>query len=168
MRRAEILHVYLLVFAGLTHTITPVGAAKGLRLGNQGCDCATTAFDSKERCKIPMTTPSSSTPTDSYTASEWTQQSMFSDLLQQKGLIIGAGVIVGLFLLLRGRSRPEEKAARKLVRDWRNVDDPGDVRDLLGENLPPIIRPALLMVLAEVERQIKLGFRRVERQIERL
>jgi hypothetical protein len=115
-----------------------------------------------------MTTPSSTTSADTYTASEWTQQNMLTDLLQQKGLIIGAGVIVGLFLLLRGRQRPEQKAARNLVREWRHVDDPSDVRDLLGENLPPIFRPALLMVLGEVQRQVKLGFRRLERQIERL
>jgi hypothetical protein len=111
----------------------------------------------------------SSAPTSSYTASEWTQRSMFDDLLQQKGLLIGIGVAVGLFLLLRGRSRrPEEKAARNLVREWRHVDDPGDVRDLLGENIPPIMKPALLMALAEIERQVERGFRRLERQIERL
>jgi len=115
-----------------------------------------------------MTTPSSTIPADSYTATEWTEQNMLSDVLQQKGLIIGAGVIIGLFFLLRGRKRPEEKAARNLVREWRHVDDPGDVRDLLGENLPPILRPAMLMVLAEVQRQVKHGFRRLEREIERL
>ena len=117
-----------------------------------------------------MTTSSTSGPTSSssYTASEWTQHSMLGDLLQQKGLLIGLGVAIGLFLLLRGRAKPEEKAARKLVRDWRNVDDPGDVRDLLGENIPPIIKPALLMALAELERQVDVGFRRLERQIEHL
>ena len=119
-----------------------------------------------------MTTSSvgstSSTSTDGYTASEWTQQSMFGDLLQQKGLLIGIGVAIGLFLLLRSRSRPEEKAARNLVREWRHVDDVTDVRDLLGENLPPIVKPALLMALTEIERQIQMGFRRLERQIERL
>ncbi len=93
---------------------------------------------------------------------------MFSDLMQQKTLLIGIGVAIGLFFLLRSRSRPEEKAARKLVREWRHIDDASDVRDLLGENLPPIVRPALLMALAEVERQVELGFRRLERQIERL
>ena len=86
-----------------------------------------------------MTTSSSSpyTPptatTHDYAASEWTQQNMLSDVLQQKGLIIGVGVVlVGIFLL-RKRSAPEEKAARRLVRDWRHVDDPSDVRHLLGE-----------------------------------
>ena len=94
---------------------------------------------------------------------------MMSDLMQQKGLLIGAGVAVVLFLFFRGRStREDEKAARKLVRDWRHVDDPGDVRDLLGENLPPIVRPALLMILAEIERQVEIGFRRLEHQSERL
>jgi hypothetical protein len=116
-----------------------------------------------------MNSSSSPTASDSYTASEWTQRSMLSDLTQQKGLLIGVGVAIGLFLLFRGRSsREDEKAARKLVRDWRHVDDPGDVRDLLGENLPPIVRPALLMILAEVERQVEDGFRRLERHIERL
>ena len=118
-----------------------------------------------------MTTSSASgtaSGTDSYTASEWTQQSMLGDLLQQKGLLIGAAVAVGLIWFMRGRSRPEEKAARNLVREWRHVDDPSDVRDLLGENLPPIVRPALLMALAEIERQVQAGFRRLERQVERL
>ena len=116
-----------------------------------------------------MTSSSSPSATDSYTASEWTQQSMMSDLTQQKGLLIGIGVAIAVFLFLRGRaSREDEKAARKLVRDWRHVDDPSDVRDLLGENLPPIVRPALLMILSEVERQVEDGFRRLERQIERL
>ena len=113
-----------------------------------------------------MTT--SSAPTSGYTASEWTERNMLGDLLQQKGLLIGIGVAVGLFLLLRGRSKPEEKAARNLVREWRHVDDAGDVRDLLGENIPPIMKPALLMALAEIERQVQQGFRRLERQIERL
>jgi hypothetical protein len=111
---------------------------------------------------------STSTSTDGYTASEWTQQSMFGDLLQQKGLLIGIGCALGLFLLLRNRSKPDEKAARNLVREWRHVDDVTDVRDLLGENLPPIIKPALLMALAEIERQVETAFRRLERQIERL
>ena len=100
------------------------------------------------------TTSSSSTPSNGLTASEWTQQSMLSDLMQQKGLLIGLGVVIGLVMLLSRRSAPEEKAARRLVRDWRNVDDPDDVRDLLGENVPTIVRPALLAVLDEVERQV--------------
>jgi hypothetical protein len=119
-----------------------------------------------------MTTSSvgstSSASTNGYSASEWTQHSMLGDLLQQKGLLIGLGIAIGVFLLLRSRSRPEEKAARNLVREWRHVDDVTDVRDLLGENVPPIIKPALLMALAEIERQVETGFRRLERQIERL
>jgi hypothetical protein len=115
-------------------------------------------------------TPSTSSPTssDTYTPSQWTQQNMFSDLLQQKGLLIGLGVMVVGFLFFRSRSRPEEKAARRLVRDFRRVDDADDARDLLGTNLPTIVRPALLIALSELERQISLGIRRLERQIERL
>jgi uncharacterized membrane protein YccC len=93
---------------------------------------------------------------------------MFSDVLQQKGLLIGLGVMIAGFLWFRSRSRPEEKAARRLVRDFRRVDDADDARDLLGTNLPTIVRPALLIALSEIERQISLGIRRLERQIERL
>src|SRR5207237_7305602 len=92
-------------------------------------------------------TTSSSTPSNGLTASEWTQQSMLSDLMQQKGLLIGLGVVIGLVMLLSRRSAPEEKAARRLVRDWRNVDDPDGVRNLVAENVPTIVRPALLAVL---------------------
>lgn len=107
--------------------------------------------------------------TDDFTASEWTQRSVLGDLLQQKGLLIGAGAAIAVFFLIRGRgSKPEEKAARNLVREWRHVDEPSDVRDLLGENLPPIVRPALLMALEEIERQAHMAFRRLERQIEHL
>jgi len=114
----------------------------------------------------PYTPPTATTP--DYTATEWTQQNMLSDVLQQKGLIIGVGVVlVGIFLL-RKRSAPEEKAARRLVRDWRHVDDPSDVRHLLGENLPTILRPALLAALAEIERQVAHGFRKLEREIDHL
>jgi hypothetical protein len=109
---------------------------------------------------------SSSTASNGLTASEWTQQSMLSDLMQQKGLLIGLGVVVGLFLLLSRRSAPEEKAARRLVRDWRHVDDPDDARELLGQHVPTIIRPVLLAVLDEVERQVHRVFRSLERQIE--
>jgi hypothetical protein len=113
---------------------------------------------------------SSSTPSDHLTPTEWTQQSMLSDVLQQKGLLIGAGSVAGLFffVLLRRRSAPQEKAARRLVRDWRKVDDAADVRNLIGSNLPPIVRPALLMALHEIERQVHKGFQSLERDIERL
>ena len=115
------------------------------------------------------TTPSSSsTSSNGLTASEWTQQSMLSDLMQQKGLLIGLGVVIGLVILLSRRSAPEEKAARRLVRDWRHVDDPDDARDLLSENVPTIVRPALLAALDEIERQVHRGFRSLERDIERL
>jgi hypothetical protein len=119
-----------------------------------------------------MTTSTSSassfTSSNGLTASEWTQRSMLSDLMQQKWLLIGLGAALGLFMLVSRRSAPEEKAARRLVRDWRHVDDPDDARDLLGENVPTIVRPVLLAVLEEVQRQVHRGFRSMEREIERL
>jgi hypothetical protein len=111
---------------------------------------------------------SSSSSSDSYTPSEWTQRSMLSDVMQQKGLLIGLGVVICAFFLFRPRSAPEEKAARRLVRDIRHVDDADDVRDLLGENLPTIVRPALLMALNEIERQVHRGFRTLEHEIEHI
>jgi hypothetical protein len=94
---------------------------------------------------------------------------MLSDVLQQKGLLIGLGVMIVAVWFIRSRaSRPEEKAARRLVRDWRKIDDAEDVRDLLGENLPTIVRPALLMALEEIERQVQRSFRKLEKSIERL
>ena len=115
------------------------------------------------------TPSSSSTSSDHYTPTEWTQQSMLSDLMQQKGLLIGAGLVLGLWVfMLRRRAAPEEKAARRLVRDIRKVDDAADVRDLLGSNVPTIVRPALLIALHEIERQVRKGFESLERDIERL
>ena len=111
---------------------------------------------------------SASASADNFTPTEWTQQTMLSDLMQQKGLLIGLGVVIGLVILLSRRSAPEEKAARRLVRDWRHVDDPDDARDLLSENVPTIVRPALLAALDEIERQVHRGFRSLERDIERL
>jgi hypothetical protein len=111
---------------------------------------------------------SSTSGSDNFTPSELTQQTMLSDLMQQKGLLIGLGVVVGAFLLFRPRSAPEEKAARRLVRDIRRVDDADDVRNLLGENLPTIVRPALLIALNEIERQVHKGFRTLEKEIEHL
>jgi hypothetical protein len=115
-----------------------------------------------------MATTTSSTTTDGYTASEWTQQTMLSDLMQQKGLLIGLGVVLVGILLLARRSAPEEKAARRLVRDWRGVDDLDDARDLLGENVPTIVRPVLLTALEELERKVHRGFRELEKEIQRL
>jgi len=106
---------------------------------------------------------------DSYTASEWTQQSMFGDLAQQKWLLVGAGCLVGALLLWSMRRKaPEEQAARRLVREWRHVDDVDAARDLLGSNVPTILRPALLSVLEEIEVQVHHWFRRLEREISRL
>jgi hypothetical protein len=111
---------------------------------------------------------STTTSSGNFTASEWTQQTMLSDLMQQKWLLIGAGCFIGALWLLSHRSKPEQKAARRLVRDWRRVDDADDVRELLSANLPTILRPALLNALDEVERQVHRWFREVEREIERL
>lgn len=93
---------------------------------------------------------------------------MIEDLLQQRGLLIGAAAAVaGLWLVTR-RKAPEEEAARRLVREWRHVDDADDARDLLGSNIPTIVRPALITLLEAVEDQVHLGFRRLEREIRRL
>jgi hypothetical protein len=101
-------------------------------------------------------------------ASEWTQQSMLNSLMQKKWLLVGAGCFLGALWLFSRRSAPEEQAARRLVRDWRNVDDPDDVRDLLGSNLPPILRPVLLTALEEIEAVVDGWFRRAQREINRL
>ena len=79
---------------------------------------------------------------------------MLSDLMQQKGVLIGAGVTIGLFvLMLRRRSAPGKR--------------PLDVSCATGgksttlttcaicsANVPTIVRPALLMHLHEIERQV--------------
>ena len=110
-----------------------------------------------------------STSSDPLTASELTQKTMLDDLLQQRTLLIGAAVAVIAFLFIRTRGQaPEEQAARRLVRDWRHVDDADDARDLLGSNVPTIVRPALLALVAAIEDQVHLGFRRLEREIRRL
>jgi hypothetical protein len=101
-------------------------------------------------------------------ASEWTQQTMLSDLMQQKGLLIGIAVAMAVVFFMTRRSAPEEQAARRLVRDWRHVDDPDDARDLLGENIPTILRPALITALDEIEHQVHRWFRQLEHDIERL
>ncbi len=93
---------------------------------------------------------------------------MLNDLKQQKWLLAGAGAFLATLWLFSRRSAPEEKAARRLVRDWRHVDDAEDVRDLLGDNVPTILKPALLSGLEEVERQVHRWFRQLEHEIERL
>jgi hypothetical protein len=106
---------------------------------------------------------------DQYTASEWTQQSMLGDMAQQKWLLIGVASLAGAVVLWATRRKaPEEVAARRLVRDWRNVDDAEDARDLLGSNVPIILRPVLLTALEEIEDQVHHLFRRLEREINRL
>ena len=111
------------------------------------------------------TTPDS----ERLTSTEFTQHTMWSDLTQQRWLMpVGIGIGVLLLVNVMRRPAPQEKAARHLVRDWRNVDDIGDARELIGENVPTIIRPVLLLILEEVERQVRQGFRRVEHTIEHL
>jgi hypothetical protein len=107
-------------------------------------------------------------PAESLSASQFTQHTMMDDLLQQRGLLIGAGVAVGALWLLSRRKPPEEEAARRLVRDWRHVDDADDARDVLGSNLGPILRPALLTLLDALENQVDYGFRQLERRIRHL
>ncbi|MDQ3809296.1 MAG: hypothetical protein M3336_03300 [Chloroflexota bacterium] len=111
-----------------------------------------------------------STPySEGLTSSEMRQRTMLADLTQQRWLI-GVAVGVGVFLLLNMLRKPpaQERAARDLVRDWRKVDDVGDARNLLGEHLPTIVRPVLLLILEQLERQIDVGLRRLERTVERL
>jgi len=116
----------------------------------------------------PSSTPSSSNA-DNFTPTEWTQQNMLSDVMQQKGFLIGLGAVVLAIVFFRSRAkRPDEKAARRLVRDIRHVDDPDDIRELLGDHLPTIVRPALLILLAEIERQVHRGFDKLEHDLERL
>ena len=117
---------------------------------------------------MSTTSPTISSSSDTYTASEWTQRTMWSDLMQQKGLLIGLGVAVLAVWFFTRRSAPEERAARDLVRDWRRVDDPDDARDLLAHNVPTILRPALLVVVEQLRDQVERGFRAIEREIERL
>jgi hypothetical protein len=94
---------------------------------------------------------------------------MFGDLGQQKWVLIGVGSLVGALVLWATRRKaPEEIAAQRLVRDLRHVDDADAVRELLGENLPTILRPALLSALEEIQDQVHHGFRRLEREISHL
>jgi hypothetical protein len=106
---------------------------------------------------------------DSYSASEWTQQTMLGDLASQKWLWIGGACFIGaLWLWSSRRKAPEVQAARRLVRDWRHVDDVEAARDLLGSNVPTILKPALFTALVEIEEQVHQLFRRAEREINRL
>ena len=105
---------------------------------------------------------------EGFSASDLTQRTMLEDLVQQRAVLIGAAVVVVALWLFSRRKPPEEEAARRLVRNWRRVDDADDARDLLGSNLGPILRPALLTLLDAVENQVEDGFRRLERQIRHL
>lgn len=109
------------------------------------------------------------TDTQGMTADEWTQQTMLSDLRQQPMLLAGAGLALLAIVLYWTRRRPSQKsAARHLVRDWRGVDDVDDARDLLSANIPVILRPALMVVLEQVEDQVDHWFHQVERAISKL
>jgi hypothetical protein len=88
--------------------------------------------------------------------------------MQQKWLFGGAAALIGALWLFSRRPAPQEQAARRLVRDWRHVDDPTDVRDLLGDNLPTILRPALLSGLEEIENIVHRWFRQLEHEIRHL
>jgi hypothetical protein len=98
-------------------------------------------------------------------AGELTQKTMLNDLLQQRGLLVGGAVAVGVLWLFSRRKPPEEQAARRLVRDWRHVDDADDARNLVGSNLMLVLRPAMLTLLDALEGRVHYGFRRLERQI---
>ena len=105
---------------------------------------------------------------DRLTSSEWTNRTIMDDLMQQKTLLMAVGLtLLGVLFLWSRRPAPQEQAARRLVRHWRDVDDPDDARDLLADNLPPILQPAMLMALHELRRQVHRGFRTMEREIER-
>ena len=107
--------------------------------------------------------------TESLTPSEMTRQTMLSDLRQQPMLLAGAGLALVAVLLFWMRRQPsQERAARHLVREWRHVDDVDDARDLLGSNLPVILRPALLAALDAAEDQVDRWFRQLERNLSRM
>jgi hypothetical protein len=101
--------------------------------------------------------------------SDLAEPSPWASLTQQRPLMIGAGLagLALLFLWLR-RSDPRDQAARRLVRDWGDVDDVDDARAVVGSNLPTILQPVLLILLREVEAQVDRGFRELERRISRL
>jgi hypothetical protein len=101
--------------------------------------------------------------------SELTQKTMLSDLKQQPMVWAGGALAVVALLLWWTRRQPsQQSAARHLVRDWRSVDDVDDARNLLGSNVPVILRPALLAALDALEAQVDTWFRQVERAISRM
>ena len=107
--------------------------------------------------------------TESLTASELTQKTMLSDLKQQPMVWAGAALAVVAVVLFWTRRQPsQESAARHLVRDWRGVDDVSDARNLVGANMPIILRPALLAALEAAEDQVDAWFRQAERAISRM
>ena len=110
-----------------------------------------------------------STDTERPTPSELTQRTMPWDMPQRPMLWAGACLaLLALLLFRRRRGAPQRRAARHLVRDWRSVDDIDDARDLLGSNLPPILKPALVALLNEAEQHTHRWFRQMERRISKL
>ena len=103
------------------------------------------------------------------THTEFTERTMLSDLRQQPMLLVGAAVgFVALLLFWMRRKPSREQAARHLVRDFRDVDDPDDARGVLASNLPAIFRPALEALLEEAENLVHRWFRQLERAINRM
>ena len=103
------------------------------------------------------------------THTEFTQKTMLSDLRQQPMLLAGAAVgFVALLLFWTRRKPSRERAARHMLRDFRDVDDPDDARDVLSSNLPAIFRPALEVLLDEAENLVHRWFRQLERAINQL
>jgi hypothetical protein len=106
---------------------------------------------------------------ESLTPTELTQRTGLADIGQQRWLLIGAGLAVfAIFMFWLRRPARQQQAARRLVRDWSDVDDVDDARDLLGSNLPAVLQPALLVTLEAIERQVDRGFRRLERAVQKL
>jgi hypothetical protein len=94
---------------------------------------------------------------------------MLADMRQQPMVWAGLGLAAFAVVLFWLRRRPsQERAARHLVRDWRHVDDIDDARDLLGSNMPAVLRPALMVLLHEAENQVHHWFRQMERSLNRM
>jgi hypothetical protein len=107
--------------------------------------------------------------TERLTPSELTQRTMFEDMRQQPMVWAGLGVaVVAVVLFWVRRGQSQERAARHLVRDWRHVDDIHDARDLLGSNVPAVVRPALMVLLHEAEDYVDHWFRQMERALNRM
>lgn len=115
------------------------------------------------------TPPSPPPHADSLTASQWTRQTAWQDLSEQK-TVLGAlcALVVGMVLIARWRrsraDRRQRDVARGMVRDWRTVASEPVARELLL----PALKPALLFGLAEARRRVQQQLRLAETAIERL